>query len=114
MNELRRSRRILVVGRCGAGKSTLARDLGVATGLPVIHLDQHYWTPGWVPLPDDEWDEKHDELLTRPEWIVDGSYGSLNALLSDTDYFPDGPPVCPFGTAYADADADNRVDAHSH
>jgi prepilin-type N-terminal cleavage/methylation domain-containing protein len=43
-----------------------------------------------------------------------GSYGTLAALVGDTDYFPDGAPVCPFGTAYADADADNRVDAHSH
>jgi len=48
------------------------------------------------------------------KYIQTGSYGTLSALLADTAYFPDGAPVCPFGTAYADADGDNRVDAHSH
>lgn len=46
--------------------------------------------------------------------IAEGSYGSLGDLLSDTEYFPDGPPACPFGSAYADANGDHRVDSHSH
>ena len=48
------------------------------------------------------------------KYVATGAYGTLAALLADTDYFPDGAPTCPFGTAYADAGADNRVDAHSH
>ncbi|MEL6615862.1 MAG: AAA family ATPase, partial [Bacteroidota bacterium] len=31
--------RVMIVGGPGAGKSTLARRLGEATGLPVIHID---------------------------------------------------------------------------
>ncbi len=46
--------------------------------------------------------------------VVTGAYGTLAALLSDTAYFPGGAPVCPYATAYADADGDFRVDAHSH
>jgi len=46
--------------------------------------------------------------------VETGSYGALADLTGDTDYFPDGAPTCPFSTAYADADSDNRVDAHSH
>ncbi len=46
--------------------------------------------------------------------IGTGAYGTLAALTGDTDYFPEGAPACPFGTAYADGDADDRVDAHSH
>lgn len=46
--------------------------------------------------------------------VKTGSYGTLAALLADTAYFPGGAPTCPYGTAYADADGDNRVDAHSH
>ena len=40
--------RILVLGPCGAGKSTPAVKLGAKLGLPVIHLDKEYWRPGWV------------------------------------------------------------------
>ena len=46
--------------------------------------------------------------------IQTGSFGTLAALTADTTYFPNGAPTCPYGTAYADANADNRVDAHSH
>lgn len=43
--------------------------------------------------------------------IKTGDYGTLSALLSDTDYFPDGEPKCPFEVAYADTNpANNRVD----
>jgi adenylate kinase family enzyme len=40
-------RRVLVVACAGAGKTTLARKLARASGLPLIHLDFHYRRPGW-------------------------------------------------------------------
>ena len=67
-------RRVVVTGMAGAGKSTFSRALSAKTGLPVIHLDVHFWKPGWVPTPDDEWREKERELLAGEEWIVDGNY----------------------------------------
>ena len=48
--ELGEAKRILILGCGGAGKSTLARRLGAATGLPVVHLDGLYWQPGWVAM----------------------------------------------------------------
>ena len=36
-------RRVLVLGCPGAGKSTLARSLGEALSLPVVHLDKLWW-----------------------------------------------------------------------
>jgi type IV pilus assembly protein PilA len=48
------------------------------------------------------------------KYVSTGAFGTLAALTGSTAYFPDGAPTCPFGTAYADANADNRVDAHSH
>ena len=42
--------RVVILGRGGAGKSTLARRLGELVGLPVIELDKHFWQPGLVPL----------------------------------------------------------------
>jgi prepilin-type N-terminal cleavage/methylation domain-containing protein len=39
---------------------------------------------------------------------------ALTALLADTDYFPDGAPVCDFGTAYTLNTTTRHVDQHSH
>ena len=35
--------KVVILGRGGAGKSTLAVRLGAATGLPVVELDKHFW-----------------------------------------------------------------------
>lgn len=68
-------RRILLVGSGGAGKSTLARELARRTGLPVVHLDQRFWRPGWVETPADEWRAEIAALVAEPAWIMDGNYG---------------------------------------
>ena len=41
----------LVIGCPGSGKSTFARRLQAATGLPLIYLDQLFWNADktWVP-----------------------------------------------------------------
>lgn len=67
--------RIAVVGSGGAGKSTFAKQLGERTGIPVVHLDRHYWKPGWVETPRDEWREVQRGLLAGQTWIADGNYG---------------------------------------
>jgi adenylate kinase family enzyme len=69
-------RRIAVVGPGGAGKSTLARELGRRLGIPVVHLDRHFWRPGWTPTPRDEWRAVQAELLAGDAWVVDGNYGA--------------------------------------
>ena len=68
-------RRIAIVGSGGAGKSTLARQLASALGIPVIHLDREHWLPGWTEPPDDEWRQRVAELAAREEWILDGNFG---------------------------------------
>ncbi len=87
-------KKVLIIGSGGAGKSTLARQLGEATGLPVIHLDAHYWHSGWVPTENAEWDRQIEEFLARPAWIMDGNYGrTLPRRLAacDTVIFLDFP-----------------------
>jgi adenylate kinase family enzyme len=67
-------RRVLVTGMAGSGKSTFSRALSARTGLPLIHLDLHYWKPGWVKPSDDEWRAKQRSLLAGDAWIADGNY----------------------------------------
>ena len=66
--------RILIIGCGGAGKSTLARQLGKLTGLPVVHLDKLFWHPGWVESTKEEIDAKITAALDEPRWIMDGNY----------------------------------------
>jgi len=78
----------------GAGKSTFSRALSAKTGLPVIHLDVHFWKPGWLKPSEDEWRDKQRSLLAGEEWIVDGNYhATLEDRLerADTVVFLDTP-----------------------
>ena len=66
--------RILIIGCGGAGKSTLARQLGDKLGLPVVHLDSIFWLPNWVERDRDEFDELVRQELAKDQWIMDGNY----------------------------------------
>jgi adenylate kinase family enzyme len=67
-------RRVVVIGMAGSGKTTFARALSAKTGLPAIHLDVHYWKPGWVHPSEIEWRETQRRLLAGDAWIADGNY----------------------------------------
>jgi adenylate kinase family enzyme len=78
--------RVLVIGSPGSGKSTLARELARRAGLPLVHLDQEYWRPGWVEPPLDEWQNQVIEFVGGDRWIIDGNYGgSLEPRLERAD-----------------------------
>jgi hypothetical protein len=68
-------RRVVVLGRGGAGKSVLARQIGELTGLPVIELDSLFWQPGLTTADPAEWAERQRELTRREAWILDGDLG---------------------------------------
>jgi adenylate kinase family enzyme len=87
-------RRVVVTGLAGAGKSTFSRALSGKTGLPVIHLDVHFWKPGWVEPSEDERSERQQGLLASDEWIVDGNYHTtldLRLEHAETAVFLDTP-----------------------
>jgi len=63
------------MGCGGSGKSTFARVLAQRTGLPLIHLDQEYWQPGWVErYSEDGWSDRVSELASGERWVIDGNY----------------------------------------
>jgi adenylate kinase family enzyme len=87
-------RRIIVTGLAGSGKSTLSLALAAKTGLPVIHLDLHFWKPGWVAPSETEWREKQRDVLAGDAWIADGNYHEtldLRLEHADTVVFLDMP-----------------------
>ncbi len=86
--------RIAVIGPPGSGKSTLARTVGERLGLPVVHLDAHFWSAGWVQADEAQWRETVRALAGGERWIIDGNYSStmdLRLPLAETIIFLDFP-----------------------
>ena len=103
MPSIRDSKRILVVGSGGAGKTTFSRALATRLGLPLIHLDRYYWKAGWQATATDQWNAMVAELAGRHEWIMDGNYGGslpLRLRRCDAVVFFDFPRLqCLWGVA---------------
>jgi adenylate kinase family enzyme len=79
-------RRIIVTGLAGSGKSTFSVALAAKTGLPVIHLDLHFWKPSWVAPSETEWRDKQRGVLAGDAWIAEGNYHeSLDLRLDRAD-----------------------------
>ncbi len=79
--------RIAIVGCSGGGKSTLARALGAALGLPVVHLDALFWKPGWVESDPEPFRACVDAALAGKQWVSDGTFTSvadINLARADT------------------------------
>lgn len=79
-------KRILILGNCGAGKTTLAYQIKERTGLELIHLDQEYWQAGWVETHRFDWRYKVEQLAAKKAWIMDGNYrGTIDIRLPAAD-----------------------------
>ena len=91
-------RRVLVIGCPGAGKSTFARRLRDAAGLPLHYLDMLWHNPDRTTVTRAEFDERLQRILEEDAWILDGNFArTLPKRLEycDTVFFLDFPTdVC--------------------
>ncbi len=67
-------KKIAIIGCAGSGKTTLSLQLKEKLNLPLYHLDQYYWKPGWQRSDLASFGEAHHELCEREEWIIDGPF----------------------------------------
>ena len=72
--------RVVILGRGAAGKSTLARQLGELTGLPVTELDKLFWQSGLTPTQRAEWTALQEQLAEKDSWILDGDLGTHDVV----------------------------------
>jgi len=69
--------RLVVVGCSGSGKTTMARALSGALGVPHIELDAINWQPGWNDLAVADPDEFYRRIAAAAAgeaWVMDGNY----------------------------------------
>ena len=79
-------RRAVVIGCSGAGKSRFAVRLGAATGIPVTHIDQLYWAPGWNEVPASEYRKRLKRVIAGDRWIIEGvNVSTLGIRLARAD-----------------------------
>ena len=88
---------MVILGRGGAGKSVLARQLSELTGIPAIELDGLFWQPGPVPTAAEAWVARHRELVAGERWIIDGDLGPYDAGLASRLAAADTIIVLDFG-----------------
>lgn len=87
-------RRVIVIGPCGAGKSTAAVEIGRLLELPVHHLDRLHWREGWVESSREELEAVLAPILAGERWLIDGNYGGTMAgrlARADTVVYLDYP-----------------------
>jgi len=79
-------KKILVLGCCGAGKSTFSKKIHSILKLDLIHLDSHYHKPNWVEPEKEEWAKVLKQILRRENFIMDGTYlESLDERIKKSD-----------------------------
>jgi adenylate kinase family enzyme len=74
-------KRVAILGRGGAGKSTLAQRLSDALDVPVIELDSIFWQPGPRPTPERDWAQLQRKFIALDRWIIDGDLGPYDTGL---------------------------------
>jgi adenylate kinase family enzyme len=78
--------KILVIGCCGAGKSTFSKKLQSILNLELIHLDQYYHKPNWEETKQEEWEKIVNSLVQKPSWIMDGNYsGTMDVRIKSAE-----------------------------
>ncbi len=63
----------MIFGRPGGGKSTFAYKLHQLTGLPIHHLDKHFYEASWVERDYLEFINIQQSIVDSDAWIVDGN-----------------------------------------
>lgn len=78
MSSLQRTnlRRVIIIGAPGSGKSTFAAALAARLNLPLVHLDQLWWEPGWETVTPKVFRQRCQDVIKQEAWAIDGTYSN--------------------------------------
>jgi adenylate kinase family enzyme len=69
------TRRIVVIGTSGAGKTTVAKEIARILDVSHVEFDSYRHGPNWTETPDDMFRAQLGEALQGDKWVADGNYG---------------------------------------
>ena len=70
--------KIILLGKAGSGKTTMARLLVQGTGIPQLSLDEIAWRHGLERVPHDECVLELKRFIdSNEQWVIEGCYGDL-------------------------------------
>ena len=94
LNTLTGCERILILGRTGSGKTTIARELAAALGVPHVELDSLYFGPDFSRAPLPLLRERTSAAIAGDRWVTDGNKRTVRDLVwprADTIIWLDYP-----------------------
>ena len=80
-SEIKNTRRIAVIGTCGTGKTSFARELSSTLGIPHVELDELHWSENWIEVPTEVFRTRVNERAAHDSWIMDGNYGAVRDVI---------------------------------
>src|SRR5215216_1144560 len=95
-NTLAGCNRIVIIGRTGSGKTTLARELAAALGIPHVELDTLYFGQDFSTVPLSVLRERTRSAIAGDLWVTDGNKKAVRDLVwprADTIIWLDYPFV---------------------
>ena len=72
-------KKIAVIGKPANGKSTLSKELALATGIKLYALDSVLYKPNGEEVSRQSYEEFHESIISSEEWIIEG-FGPMSSL----------------------------------